>query len=232
MYPEPITIFLGTALIHLPQNYEETDLRKFYAELAEKAKAYGCNYEAFSIVGANSADLQTKRPEFLSRCLVRHDRICIEESASGVDIEGFVARVNEVAGIATDVLKTKMYIIQSCNVQCIFRPSSTKDARIFLSEKVCNLAGGDKIFPHFDKKPAHLFGIRLSFLSTPDQPFAFDLRIESYNRNTSSIFTENIGNYMGQPIAPDNLKPLEANIRKTVDFLKRNTFQFLQQFDI
>jgi hypothetical protein len=231
MYPESRTIYFGTEIIHPPQKYEKPALQDFYMELARNAKYCGCDYATFSLVGPNSADLQTVEGESVSRCLVRHDRMHISEDWTKASVDDFVTRVKEIAAIASRVLNTRIYIMQTCVVRCLFRPSSTKDTRIFLSEKVCSLSGKDKIFMYFNNRPAHMFGIRLFFPAVTEQPFEFDVKIESFGRDTSWIFTENMGTYRGAPVSPDNLEPLETNIRTTLEFLTKNTFEFLQQFD-
>lgn len=231
MYPESRTIYFGTEIIHPPQKYEKPALQNFYMELARNAKYCGCDYATFSLVGPNSADLQSVEGESVSRCLVRPDRIHISEDWTKASVDDFVTRVKEIAATASRVLNTKIYVMQTCVVRCLFKPSSTKDTRIFLSEKVCSLSGKDKIFLHFNNRPAHIFGIRIFFPAVAEQPFEFDVKIESFNRDTAWIFTENMGTYRGAPVTADNLERLETNIRTTLEFLTKNTFEFLQQFD-
>jgi hypothetical protein len=231
VYPDSKTIYLGTELIYPPRKHEKTLLQQFYTALSTEAKFCGCDYDKFTYAGESRLDLRTGQGETLSQCLVMSDRIRLSEGTTA-SLEDFVTRIKEVAAIAGRVLNTGIYIIQSCNVQRLFRPSTSKDSRVFLAEKVCKMNGKENISPYFEDKRAHVFGVRLAFPPTPDQEQAgFAVRIESDRRDIGWIWAENIGTYIAAPIKLDNLEPLGANMQRTAAFLTKNVFEFLSQFD-
>lgn len=232
MYPDSRTIYLGTELIYPPRKHEKTLLQQFYTALSTEAKFCGCDYDNFAYAGESCLDLRTRRGETLSECFVRSDRIRISEQGTTASLDEFVTRIKEVAAIAGRLLNTGIYIIQSCNVRCLFRPSTSQDSRVFLAEKVCKMDGKENIFPYFEDKRAHVFGVRLAFPPTPGQEQAeFAVRIESDRRDIGWIWAENVGTYLAAPITLDNLEPLGANMQRTAAFLTKNVFDFLSQFD-
>ena len=224
MHPEPMNILYRSELVHPPQEYTNKSLQKFYYELTQ---VEGLNFNKFEIV-ANGADISIKEERTVFSCMIRNDRIILTEEWAKCTLAEFQNRLNELVQLTLRSLNVKFFIAQTCVVRCLFMLTKLDDSRRFLGDEICQLK--DKIFPQF-KRPAHLFGLSLWFPRGKEDPLAFNLRIESFNEDTTKIFLENIGTYIGQPIIPDRLNLIVENLQRTNDFLVKNTFQFLEQFE-
>ena len=229
MHPEAQIIHFGAELIHPPHSHEEQALREFYFRIS-KLRWCGCDFREFRLI-PGGAEMTTAEGRLRSVCAIRADRIKVFEDWTTASLEEFATRVREIAKHYLEMVAIKVFVVQQSVVRALLTPTHFKDAREFLAEHVCRLNGAEEIFPHFEQRPCHMFGIRLMFPPTEEEPRRFSLRIESYNQDPSRIFVETICDLEGLPTTDENLKTIEENLKRCYGFATERVLSFLNQFD-
>lgn len=107
------------------------------------------------------------------------------------------------------------------------------DTREFLAEHAMGLNAERQILPYFGR-PAQTFGLRLVFppnLGAPEDLLnSFDLRLESYNRDSKYFFINNSATFP-VPMFKGNYDLLDKELEEAERFVKENVRKFLSQFD-
>lgn len=229
MHPEAQIIHFGVELIHPPHSHEEQSLREFYFEIS-KLRWCGCDYKEFRLI-PGGAEMSSAKGRLRSVCSIRADRLTVFEDWTTVSLDEFATRVEEIAKRYLQMIAIKVFVVQHSVVRALLTPTYFKDTRAFLAETVCRLDGAQEIFPHFEQKPCHMFGLRLMFPPTENEPRRFSLRIESYNQDPSRVFVECICDLEGPPTTEENLHTIDENLRRAYTYTTERTFSFLNQFD-
>ncbi len=230
MHPESQVIFFGAELIHPPQMHTEEALREFYLDLS-KVRYCGCDYRQFRLT-PDGAEMMTADGNLRSTCLVKADRLHLSEDWTRLSLDEFCARAQEVAKRYMEMLHARVFVVQSAAVRALMTPSGYADARVFLAERVCRLEAEREIFPAFEGRPVHMFGLRLMLPPTDEETRRFNIRIESFNRDTSRVFVEVSSESEGTPVTEESLEAITENIRRAFTIATSNVLSFLDRFDV
>jgi hypothetical protein len=131
-----------------------------------------------------------------------------------------------------EMFNLRIFVVQTSAIRSLLTPTNCTDARVFIAEWVCKLNGAKDIFPSFENRPVHMFGIRLMFPAVKEENRRFNIRIESFNQDPHRIFVESISDYEGPPITDDGLDIIGKNIERTLQFSTVNVINFLSRYDV
>jgi len=229
MHPEAQVIHFGCELIHPPHTHQEQSLREFYFEISQ-LRWCGCDYKEFRLI-PGGAEMATKDGRLRSVCAVHTDRIRVFEDWTTVSLDDFATRVTEIAKRYLEMLTIRVFVVQQAVVRALLTPTYAKDAREFLAEWVCRLNGAEEIFPYFEQRPCHMFGVRLMFPPTEEEPRRFSVRVESYNQDPSRVFTECVCDLEAPPTTEENIHSIEENLKRAYTYATEHVISFLNQFD-
>lgn len=212
-----------TELVHVPTVHTPERLRAVYNEVCGT-----CGYENFLRV-QGGARIERNEPEGsgLSQLTFLADRIQMTEDRTGISGEQFGKKVQAVLSVAMPALGIPFLLVQVCTVRAIAAPNSFPNASEYLARSLFRIQEEDLAPLH---RPTSVFGFRLVFPPTKQEPHNFNVRVECYARDGRSLYIENVGTFK-TPIQGANLQEVEENLRKTSDFLVENVVSFLSQFD-
>jgi hypothetical protein len=125
------------------------------------------------------------------------------------------------------LLRVPVILVQQATIRVIATPNSFKTAAEFLARSMFKIRGGDL---ELLGRPTSVFGFRLVFPPTQEQPHGFNTRIESYLRDGRSLYIETVGTFK-IPIQPQSIHLVEENIQKTSDFSTEKVIPFLSRYD-
>ncbi|MAE78028.1 MAG: hypothetical protein CMJ85_14285 [Planctomycetes bacterium] len=222
---DPRTIALLSEIIHPPLELEPKRAQSIHNELYRHAQF---SYQNFG-VSHDGIQLgnQSDQPGYVSTVNFLSDRIQIREELSGAHVDDFCQRLVHVIGVATEQLSLPILVAQQHVVRSLITPRSFNDSRDFLATAVCGLPSED--LSSFGR-PAQLFGMKMIFPGTDNEPNMHTLRLESFNQDSRSVFLENVATFTNA-VMPDNLDELAENMQQTYNFVRKNALEFLSRYD-
>ena len=223
MLSEPRTITLITELVHLPAVHSAERLRDVYNEVCRT-----CGYENFLRV-PGGARIEKTEPEGggLSQLTFLSDRIQLTEDHTGISVDQFGKKISAVLSKALPSLGIPFLLVQVCTVRVTSAPNSYRTASEYFARSVFRIQPDDlKLL----ERPTTVFGFRLVFPPTAQQPHNFNVRVECYARDGRSLYIENVGTFKS-PIQPSNMAEVEKNLQLTSDFLGERVVPFLSTYD-
>ncbi len=223
MLSEPRTISLLTELIHLPATHSPEKLREVYNHVCKS-----CGYENFLRV-PGGARIERKEPESeaFSQVTFLNDRIQLTEDHTGVSAEQFGKKVLDVIKTALPTLGIPIILVQQTTVRITAAPNSFRNAAEYLARSVFRVRPEDV---ELLGRPTTMFGFRMVFPPTQEQPQKYTVRVECYVRDGRSLYIENVGTF-NAPIQQGNLDQVERNLHVTGEFLVDNVVKFLSAHD-
>ncbi len=223
MLSEPRTISLLTEFIHLPVAHQPEKLREVYNHVCKS-----CGYENFlRVPGGARIERREAESEGFSQLTFLNDRVQLTEDHTGVSSEQFGKKVMEVLKTALPTLGIPIILIQQATVRITSAPNSFRTAAEYLARSVFRVRSEDV---ELLGRPTTMFGFRLMFPPTHEQPQKYSVRVECYVRDGRSLYIENVGTF-NAPIQQGNLEQAEKNLHMTGDFLVDKVVKFLSAHD-
>jgi len=221
---EPRTISLITELIHLPMVHAQEKLREVYQQVCKS-----CGYENFHRLPSGGATIERKDVEGEGKSVLSflNDRIQLTEDHTGASAAQFGKKAIGVLATTLPALGIPILLIQQTTVRIITAPNSFRNASEYLAKGFFKVRHED-LEPL--GRPTNLFGCKLIFPPTQEEPHNFSVRVECYVRDGRSLYIENVGTFK-TPIQPASLDTVEKNLKQTADFLVENVIKFLSVFD-
>lgn len=227
MQSEDRPIHFSSELIHAPKTHPLASLQKLYYELSQTKHA---NYLSSNFSPAGPPRFLTKRgKKTQSAAVFLPDRVLVMEEWVDMPFAQFLDRQETVAEAAARELDIAPFVAHAITVRTTFALTHFVDARVFLLESMCGLEG--KIGPHLGR-PIAVGGLRLVMPETPEHRGTLHATIESYRFSSNEIFVEVKGVFARTPIAADALVELRENGKLVREFISRNVYPYLDQFDV
>ncbi len=221
----PRTIAFLCELPHPPIPVDPAPIQKLHNRMFESgAPTYG----SFQ-VAAEGATLSNPaaRPGAVSSVAFLADRIIFREELTGLTVDDFSKRVLEVTTNVTSLRNLQIFVGQVVTVRTLINPRNFRDSRTFLKE---GTFGFDDEVDEFRREP-QLYGFRMVFPPTREEPNAYTLRVESFASDARSLFLENQGTF-GPTVVANGLEPLAHNVATTYAFVTERALPFLAHFDV
>lgn len=224
MHYAPRTIAFQTEVTHPLTNPDPVLIQRVHNTLFQ---APDPDYKSFAVTptGAVLSNPVT-RPGAISAASFLPDRFVFREELSGQTVEDFAKRVRTTSELVTRELGIQVFTAQQVTICSLVNPRAFKDSRAYLKQGMFGF--GDET-ADFGREP-QLFGIRMVFPPSAEQPNAYSLRIESFNNDPRSLFLENVGSFPPMLVAR-GFEPLEANVLDTYRFLVERALTFVGRFD-
>jgi hypothetical protein len=224
MHYAPRTIAFLAELFHPPVEPDPGAVQKIHNQLFQEPDPA---YNSFAVTPAGSVlSNPVTRPGAVSSAGFLADRIQYREELTSLTMEEFAARVRDISALVSGSLGIQVYTAQQVTIRTLINPRHFQDSREYLK---AGMFGFDDETEDFGREP-QLYGIRMVFPPTPDQPSAFALRIESFNSDPRSLFIENQATFAPILVAR-GLEPLAENVEATYHFLVERCLSFVGRFD-
>ncbi len=220
----PRTIALLSEILHDPLPADPASVQKVHNKMFEGGHP---DYTSFAVVpnGAILSNPGTRAGEVSQVCILP-DRFQFREELGHLTYDGFAARVRRISQSVVDLRGIRRFNAQSVVVRTLVNPRAFKDSRTYLKDGMFGF--GDKM-DVFDQAP-QLYGLRMVFPPTPENPSAYSLRIESFNNDVRSLYLESQGTF-GSIDVSNGLDALEGNVTSTYRFVVERGLPFVQSFD-
>jgi hypothetical protein len=221
----PRTIAFLCELLHPPQVPDPGPIQRVHNQLFQTGSPA---YRSFTVT-AEGAILSnpTTQPGAASSAAILHDRFQFREELTGAASEDFIGRIEETSKLLLTERNVQIFTAQVVTIRSLVNPKQFRDSRAFLKEGMFHF--GSEL-SSFGRDP-QLYGMRLVFPPTEQEPHAFTLRVESFANDPRSVFIENVGSF-GPTVIANGLDSIGANVRRTYDFLVERALPFLAQFDV
>lgn len=223
MLSEPRTISLLCELVHIPMKHSTDRLRELYNRVCNS-----CGYENF-IRTPGGARLERQDPDSdgFSHLNLTGDRMQFTDDHTGTTVEQFGRKVREVLKEAFSTLSVPVVLAQQVTVRTIATPNHFGTAAEFLARSIFRIRPDDL---QTLGRPTSVFGFRLVFPATRDEPYGFNTRVESYLRDPRSLYVETVGTFKN-PIQAPAAELVERQLQMTSDFSVEKVIPFLSSCD-
>jgi len=223
-YP-PRTIALVCELFHPPLQPNPVHVQRVHNDLFQ---APDPAYKSFS-VSATGAVLSNpaSRPGEVSTAAFLPDRFQFREELTGLTVDEFAVRVRDISEQVAALAGVQVFTAQQVTVRSLVNPRHFRDSRQYLKE---GMFGFEDQTDSFGRTP-ELYGLRMVFAPTAEQPNAHALRIESFSSDKRSLFLENQASF--PPVLPARgFQVVADNVQEAYNFLVERSLEFVARFDV
>ncbi|MFT5283875.1 MAG: hypothetical protein ACI8TQ_000025 [Planctomycetota bacterium] len=220
----PRTIAFLCDLLHPPIAPDPRAIQRLHNIQFEKGdpayNSYNVTHEGALLSNPVSAPGANSSVAFLA------DRIRFREELSGLTVETFSERVRTICEAVITMIPIQIFTAQQVTVRTLINPRHFPDSREFIKT---GMFGFDNQMGAFAREP-QLYGMRMVFPPSPQDPNAHALRIESFHSDPRSLFVENQASF-GPTILQNGLSPIQENVNVAYRFVVDRSLNFLAQFD-
>lgn len=225
MYYAPRTIALLTEITHPLANPDPALIQRVHNHLFQTPDPA---YRSFAVTPTGAVlSNPVVRPGAISAASFLPDRFIFREELSSLTVEEFAMRARTISELVVQQLGIQVFTAQQVTIRTLINPRNFKDSRAFLKQGMFGF--GDET-SDFGREP-QLYGIRMVFPPSEEQPNAYSLRIESFNNDPRSLFIENQGSF-APILVGRGLEALEQNVLGTYAFLVERSLAFIKRFDV
>ena len=220
----PRTIAFVTELIHPPMRPDPAVIQRVHNELFQEPDP---DYKSFAVTpGGAVLSNPVTRPGAVSSASFLADRFQFREELGSMTVDEFAALVRRISERVVHLAGIQVFTAQQVTIHTLINPRHYGDAREFLKQ---GMFGFGQETGDFGREP-QLFGLRLVFPPSEEEPNAHGLRIESFNDDVRSVFVENQASYPPTLVAR-GLDSLEGNVLGAYAFLVERALTFVGRFD-
>ena len=218
------TIALQCDLFHPPMEPSPVHVQRVHNELFQTPDPA---YKSFSFAPSGAVlSNPVSRPGEVSTAAFLADRFQFREELTSLTVDEFAERVRTISERVARLSPVQVFTAQQVTVRTLVNPRHFKDSRTYLRE---GMFGFSDQIESFGRK-AELYGLRLVFPPTPEEPNAHALRIESFTSDARSLFLENQASFAPVLVAR-GLEVLSENVATAYAFLVERSLSFVGRFD-
>ena len=225
MQAEDRVIHFCLELIHRPVPLKRQNLQKVYYDLSQTRAAY----DSIDLNDAGQAKFHSQRGKAQSFLVFLPDRELMVEEWADIPLSTYAEKVRLAAPMILEAREVSQVVVHSVTVRSTFALTNFNDARVFLLDTACQLAG--RISPFF-QRPIATGGLRFVFPETNEHAGVIHLNIESFRHSANEVFVEVKGIFGRQVVAAGAMEPVIENLHQTRQFITDRVYPFLQQFDV
>ncbi len=228
MLSDPRSISYVLECIHAPLRHDAQALKRLYAKTIEEPIL---GYSNFNTGPAGAQMTAVHGPASFpnttshSMLVVAPDRVQIKEEWPSISVDDFINRGKLALNLAVEELKIPGFVAIQAMVRCLASPQGVEDCRAWLNDRFVGIGQDD--INQLGRTPG-LFGLRLAFPGTKEDPGLHNIRIESFGGDNRSIFMEDSAVYSGQ-VAPNQFERIEEVVRGSYGFLTGPVINWLDR---
>lgn len=220
----PRTIGATCEIFHPPREVDPRGLQRVHNQLFESGVV---DYQGFAVtpigvVLSNPGSLAGH----VSSAAFLLDRVQYREEQSSLTVEDFAARVRRTGELASRHASLPPPTGMLVTLRALVNPRAFRDSREFLGQAVLRFGAE---LGEFGRAP-ELYGLRLVFPHSEDEPGAHAIRIESYQQDPRSLFLENQASFPALD-ADQDWSQVESNILAAYAFLVERSIAFVACYD-
>jgi len=218
------TIALQCELFHPPAEPSPVHVQRVHNELFQTPDPAYKSY-SFSSAGAVLSN-PVARPGEVSTAAFLADRFQFREELTSLTVDEFGERVRDISARVADLAGVQVFTAQQVTLRTLVNPRHFRDSREFMRDGMFGFSGQ---LESFDRR-AELYGLRLVFPPTAEEPNAHALRVESFTADSRSLFLENQASFAPVLVAR-GLDVLAENVAAAYAFLVERSLSFVGRFD-
>ena len=227
MQSEDRLIHFSTELFHPPAELSKPVVQRLYYEFSQNPLL---GYDSSDFTQPNQARFYSRRGQKShSVAMMLPDRVALVEEWADIPLSDFLDKVRLVGEEAMKALRFAPYAAQVVTLRSTMGLTHFEDARTFIMEQVCSQRGD--VAPHF-RRPIGVSGLRFVLPETPDHPGTLNVAIESFRFSKREVYVEVKGAFNKLHIGQDSLQTAVDHIHVVREFISRNIFGFLEQYDV
>lgn len=227
MQSEDRLIHFSTELFHPPVELSKPVLQRLYYEFSQNPLL---GYDSSDFTAATQARFYSRRGQKShSIAIILPDRVALVEEWADIPLSDFFDKVRLVGEESMKALRFAPYAAQVVTLRSTMSLTHHADARQFIMEHVCGQRGD--IEPHF-RRPIGVCGLRFVLPESPDHPGTLNVAIESFRFSKREVYVEVKGAFNNLHIGQDSLQSAVNHIHIVREFISRNVFGFLEQYDV
>jgi hypothetical protein len=209
--------------LHLPAQHSPEALREVYSMISA-----ACGYDNF-IREPGGARLESFEGESggISRLTFARDRITFLEERARTGLDHFSRRVDAALRVAAPKLGIPLLIARTVTQRAFAQIPSGERAPGFLARTIFRIGAEDL---GTLGRPAQVVGLRLDLPSRTPQDGAHRVRVETYLRDPSSLFLEDIATFK-VPVQSLDLAQVTKELEEVDAFLGDKLVAFLSGLD-
>lgn len=220
----PRTIAQLVEILQPAQPVQVGAIQKVHNRMFETGKPLYGNFQALPQGAALSNPVAQQGAA--STAVFLPDRVQFREELTSLTIEDFASRVLQVTSDVAELAGQQVFSAQAVTLRMLVNPRHYDDSRLLLKSELFGFQGR---LTDFDQDP-ELFGFRMVFPPTKENPARYALRVESFSQDPRSMFVEVTGQF-GGTVVQRGLQPLADNVLATYRFATERAFNFLAGFD-
>jgi hypothetical protein len=216
---EASTLSRIVELLHLPAQHSPETLREVYTTISTS-----CGYDNF-IRQSGGARLESIENEggAISRLTLSRDRIIFQEERTRSGLEHFSRRIEAALAVIAPKLSIPLFIARTITQRAVAQIPSGEQAPGFLARTMFRI--GPEQLGQLGR-PAQVVGLRLDLPSRTPQDGAHRVRVETYLRDPSSLFLEDIATFKVPVQSQDHAK-VTTELEEVDSFLGERLTGFL-----
>ena len=219
MIGEASTLSRFVELLHIPAQHTPEALREVYTMISTS-----CGYDNF-IRQPGGARLETMESEggAISRLTLGRDRIIFQEERTRGGLEHLTRRIEAAIRVIAPKLGIPLFIARTVTQRAVVQIPSGEQAPGFLARTTFKI-GAEQL--QGLGRPAQVVGLRLDLPSRTPQDGAHRVRVETFLRDPSSLFLEDIATFK-VPVQSLEHAQLQKEIEEVDEFLGDRLTAFL-----
>jgi len=222
----PRTISFLCDLHHPPRALDPRPVQKLHNEMFESGEPL---YKSFHVTHEGAVlSNPVARPDAGSSVSFFAGRISFREELTGLTVEEFAKRLEQVASRAQELLGLMHVTAQQITVRTLVNPRRHAGGVAYMRDGLLRLSGEMEAFGGAQPQ---IYGLRLVFPATQADPRMFALRVESCIGDARSIFLENQGTFPPLALLEGGVERLAANVHGTYAFAVERVLEFVGRFD-
>ena len=230
MLSEPRSISYVLECIHAPVQHQPQDLKRLYAKTVEEPELGYSNFNTGPL-GAQMTAVHgpASFPNTTSHSIlaVGADRMQMKEEWPSISVDDFIRKGEKAFNLVFQELNIPHFVALQCMVRCLISPQGTEDCREWLNERFVGI--NDEDVSVLGRSPG-LFGLRLAFPGTENDPGLHNIRIESFGGDNRSVFLEDSAVYSGK-IESNEWQKIDSAMRGSYEFVTGPVMNWLGSFD-
>ncbi len=220
----PRTIAFVTELIHPPMRPDPAVIQRVHNELFQDSDPV---YKSFAVTPTGAVlSNPVARPGAVSSASFMADRFQFREELGSLTVDEFATQVRRMTERVAELTAIQVFTAQQVTIHTLINPRHFADARDFLKQ---GMFGFGQETEDFGRDP-QLYGLRLIFPPSEEEPNAHALRVESFNDDVRSLFVENQASYPPILVAR-GLDTVADNVHGAYAFLVERALSFVGRFD-
>ncbi|PKL90815.1 MAG: hypothetical protein CVV21_11065 [Candidatus Goldiibacteriota bacterium HGW-Goldbacteria-1] len=210
--------------IFIPVKIDEKKIRALFDRISD---SHGI--KSFGRMPDGAIVMQGGEESNQSKYIIMKDRAVVSFEQCGNSLNYYMSLIDDFFDLFIKETGINLCVAATSTIRRTGTIPGEADSREYILRKAFGMS--DKRLGPF-KRPLHIFGTRIFFPALPDDPAAYDVKIENSFEDVRMLFLENKGVFA----APFDIKADRARLTKIIEltdkFIEEKVSDFILQFKV